>query len=203
MSEEMNKNEELINEVHEGDENYNEENILLKEEEINSLTEDMLYEYLQKTEYAIDKMEFEIIEDDERYQLYLALKKQEKVLSKKVKSLDKEVKEKGFFDYATPWMFVYIIFVVLFGIFPINPFLPLLLIGEMIELGWILEVTETIKNILYIAYMCLLILPGFVICIFYNKKTKENKLRVKTFLIMHIIATIISLIGVVLYILWA
>lgn len=183
------------------DENYSEpKEVLLSEEEIDALSEESLIEYVQRTEYAIDKMELTEIEDDETYELYLNLKKQEKILNKKVKLLTKEIKEKGFFDYIKPWMFIYIILVIVLGIFPINPFLPLLLMTEINDK--IVVVDDVLKNILYACYIGILLIPGIVLCACHKRKTKEQRLSQRAFLILLIIATLITAVGVILYILW-
>ena len=145
-------------------------------------------------------MELTVIEDDETYQLYINLKKQEKILNKKVKLLNKEIKEKGFFDYVKPWMFIYIVFVMVLGIFPVNPFLPLLLMTEINEK--IVVVDETLKNILYVCYIAILLIPGIVLCACHKRKTKDQRLSQRAFLILLIIATLITAVGTILFFLW-
>lgn len=200
MSDELKKENELNSDEFENsfEEFDTEKEVLLKEEEMEFLSEEVLIEYVQRTEFAIDKLELGEIEDDETYDYYLKLKKQEKMLNKKIKVINKEIKEKGFFDYVKPWMAIYMVIAVVFAIFPVNPFLPLYIIDDIMSKG--VYVGETLFYVLYACYNLIFIVPGFLLCIFHKRKTKEQRLSQRAFLIMMCVATVITLISVVIYI---
>ena len=200
--EETENNEDVEYEVYEEelDAEDNARKVLLSLDEIEILTEEGLVEYAQKTEFAIDKLELSVIDDD-NYQLYFDLKKQEKLLYKKIKLLNKEIKEKGFFDYVKPWMFIYAIFVVLLGIFPVNPFLPLMLMVELGKKG--MTIDGALHNWLYVAYIAILLVPGYLTALLYRVKTRDSKLSRRAFCIILIVLTLLTAIGAVVFFMWA
>ena len=144
----------------------------------------------------------EVIEDDS-YQEYLLYKKQEKKLYKKLKELKKphDVKEKGFFDYTKPWMFIYAVVLSLIGMFPVNPFLQYALVENIGFLYDFVIILEGLKTgwgfyFFYIISLILLVVPGYIAWLCFKKESLEERKTRFSFLVMQIVVTIFTLIGV-------
>lgn len=209
----MNKDFEKELELNEGDNNiedtyeFTEENILLTEEEIKELDIENIEVYIQKTEVLIDEYELSEVIEDDKYNEYLALKKQEKMLYKKIKELKRpqDAKEKGFFDYTRPWMFIYAIILSVIGMFPVNPFLQYALIEKINFLYDFVIVLEGLKEgwgfyFFYIITLLILIVPGYIVWLCLKKDTLEKRRKSFCFLVMQIIVSLMTLLGALIFI---
>lgn len=197
------KDEELEEEIYADEE----ENILLTDEEIEELDIEQVEVYIQKTEVLIDEYELSEIIEEAKYEEYLELKKQEKKLYKKLKQLKKpqDVKEKGFFDYTKPWMFIYAVILSVIGMFPVNPFLQYALIDKFDFLYNLVITFEGMKEgwgfyIFYIITLLILVIPGYIVWACFKKDTLEKRKRRFSFLVMQIIVTVMTIIGALVFV---
>ena len=183
----------------------NEKKIILTDEEINELTEDELVEYRQRLELAMDKCENEALVRGEEIlpDEYYELKALEKKAIKAIKKLRKTEDKKGFFANLSLGSAIYGIVMIVLNIFPINPYLPLIILTatyeHLPEFLW----KESGKDIFYTIYMVLMLVPGYVVWLFKKKDTNEEKFRKRNFLFVQIGITLVSIVAIVLYILWA
>lgn len=200
---ELNEEEQGLEEVYSAEE----ENILLSDEEIKELDMETLEVYIQKTEVLIDEYELSEVINEDKYDEYLALKKQEKKLYKRLKEMKnpKDAKEKGFFDYTKPWMFIYAVVLSVIGMFPVNPFLQYALIDKFEFLYNLVITFEGMKEgwgfyIFYIVTLLILVIPGYIVWLFLKKDTLERRKKRFSFLVMQIIVTVMTIIGALVFV---
>ncbi len=206
----MNKDfEELNNELENSEEvSYEnidfsvDESIVLSLDEIEELSIEQIAEYIQKTELLIDRYEINEFIEEDQYETYVALKKQEKLLYKKLKKMNasNEPKEKGFFDYTKPWMFIYAVILSILGLFPVSPYLQIVLVNNVTFLYDFTVLLDGIKTgwgfyFFYIITMLIYIVPGYIAYIFFKHESFEEKKVRFSFLVMQIVVTIMTLIG--------
>ena len=176
--------------------------LFIDDEKIASLNEEENEFYRQSIEMAIEKYEDMEEFSDVDYEKYRELKQIEKKLYRALKVKTKSEEKKGLFDYIKVWMAVYGIICAVINIFPINPFLPLLFYYNIFEKLPIFLQKENGVDIFYIIYSLLLIIPGYIVWLCMKKESLDEKKRRLLFLIIQIIITVISIVGVLLYYLW-
>lgn len=180
-------------------------NLFLSDEEILSLNEEERVMYRQAIEIAIEKYDDVFMERGE--EIYTVeevklLKQIEKKLYKTSKLVEKKENAKGFFEHIKLWMGIYGIVMVLLNIFPVSPFLPVLIYERLyIELP---EFFQSIKgfDIYMIIYSLIMIVPGFIIWLRLKKDTKEKIYSKRIFFGISCIIAALAIIGFVIYLIW-